>query len=177
MVLENEEYEMVIATGDFQCLSTVNILSKYSKTEVLAVTGNLDDPQIADELDYLGFNVENKVKVFGGITFAGVSGQSPLTSIKQLNEKDFDVLLSHYPPKGVVDRAWSGTHIGLAELKELIELKKPLLVSCGHVHESRGYDLLNGTLVVNSGALKDGYYAIEKIYMDKVNVELRLIEW
>jgi Icc-related predicted phosphoesterase len=33
-------------------------------------------------------------------------------------------------------------------------------VHCGHVHESRGYVTLDGTLVVNPGPLKLGYYAI-----------------
>ncbi len=158
-VLEKEEYDLVVASGDFECLSTVYALEK-SKAPVLAVTGNLDDPEIADVLEELGFSVENAVREVGGLKFAGLSGQEPRTSAEILSKLEFDVLITHYPPKGVVDRAWSGAHIGLWEVRRLVEEKQPLFVHCGHVHESKGWGTLGRSLVVNAGPLKAGSYAV-----------------
>ncbi len=158
-VLLEEEYDLVIATGDFECLSTAEKLSE-AKSKVLAVTGNLDDPQIADYLEETGMSVENRVETFRGLRFAGVSGQDPRTSVKKLRNFDFEVLLTHYPPKGVVDVAWSGNHIGSNSVRELVIEKEPMFVNCGHVHEARGWDKLGKTLVVNAGALKEGWYAV-----------------
>ncbi len=170
-VLKHEEYDIVFVTGDFECLEAVRVLEE-AKTQVYAVTGNLDDPRIADLLEELGMSVENKVVEFEGFRIAGVSGQEPKTSVKLLMNKDFDVLLSHYPPKGFVDRAWSGVHIGLPEIRELCEMKKPLVIHTGHVHEARGVDKCGNTIVVNPGPLRYGYYAIVR-YEEEIIVELK----
>ncbi len=174
-VLKEEDYELVAATGDFSCLEAVRALEKATG-HVLAVTGNCDDPWIADELERRGMSIENKVKDVSNLLFAGVSGQSVETSVRLLNDKSFDILLSHYPPKGCVDIAWSGVHIGLEEVRELVIRKEPILVLSGHVHESRGYCKLGNTLVVNAGPLMNGNYAIINIDNNKnVKVELKVI--
>lgn len=170
-VLKEEDYDAVFATGDFECLEAVRALEE-AKAKVFAVTGNLDDPRIADLLEELGMSVENKVVEFKGFKVAGISGQEPKTSVKLLMKEDFDILLSHYPPKGFVDRAWSGVHIGLPEVKELCELKAPIAIHSGHVHEARGVDKCNNTVVINPGPLRHGYYAIVR-YDGEVFVELK----
>ncbi len=156
-ILEKEEYDVVVVSGDIECL---HVLEELKGHQVLAVTGNLDDPYIADVLENLGFSVENEVREYDGVKFAGVSGQDPYTSVKKLMEYDFDILITHYPPYKTVDKAWSGVHIGLREVRELVEVKRPKLVLCGHVHESPGAVTLNETLVVNPGPARDGRYAI-----------------
>ena len=158
-VLSEEEYDLVVVTGDLECLSVVNALES-SKAPVFAVTGNLDDPEIADVLEEMGYNLENKVKEFGGLKFAGLSGQEPRTSVEILKNYEFDVLLTHYPPKGTVDRAWNGARIGLLEVRKLVEEKQPAFVHCGHVHESKGWARLGRSLVVNAGPLRSGSYAL-----------------
>ncbi|UXD21419.1 metallophosphoesterase [Ignicoccus pacificus DSM 13166] len=174
-VLNEEEYDLVVVSGDLECLSTVRALEE-ARSETLAVTGNLDDPQIADELERLGYSIENKVVEVGDLRFAGVSAQSIETSVNIIRKKNFDVLVSHYPPKGILDRAWSGAHIGLYEIRELLEEKRPKLALVGHVHESRGYQFFSETLVVNPGPLRDGYYAI--VIADQGRVVLkRLRAW
>ena len=158
-VLEKEEYDVVVATGDFECLSAVYALDK-AKAPVLAVTGNLDDPEVADVLEELGYSVENEVREVKGVKFAGLSGQEPRTSAEILRNLEFDVLLTHYPPKGLVDRSWSGVHIGLFEVRRLVEEKQPSFVHCGHVHESAGWAELGRSLVINAGPLRSGRYAL-----------------
>ncbi len=58
-------------------------------------------------------------------------------------------------------------------MRKLIEDIKPLVVLCGHVHESRGIDKLGSTVIVNPGPLASGYYAIVSVSDDgTVNAEL-----
>jgi Predicted phosphoesterases, related to the Icc protein len=59
------------------------------------------------------------------------------------------ILLSHYPPFGVVDFTLSDTHAGDGYLRRLIERYQPPLVICGHIHEAKGIDKIGDTLVVN----------------------------
>lgn len=51
-----------------------------------------------------------------------------------------DVLVSHEPPKGVLDLTYHGFSAGSAYLRDLVERAedKPRLWLCGHIHESRG---------------------------------------
>jgi hypothetical protein len=51
-----------------------------------------------------------------------------------------DVLVSHEPPRGVLDLTYHGFSAGSLYLRELVEHaeQKPRLWLCGHIHESRG---------------------------------------
>lgn len=55
-----------------------------------------------------------------------------------------DILISHSPPKGVVDRSSSGRSIGSTAVLAAIERIQPKLVFCGHVHDSWGQSALVG---------------------------------
>ncbi|KAL9191235.1 hypothetical protein ACHAXT_000941 [Thalassiosira profunda] len=51
-----------------------------------------------------------------------------------------DILVSHEPPKGVLDLTYHGFSAGSLYLRQLVEHAehKPRLWLCGHIHESRG---------------------------------------
>lgn len=49
-----------------------------------------------------------------------------------------DILVSHSPPKGIVDRSSSGRSIGSVAVLDAIKRIAPKLVLCGHVHDSWG---------------------------------------
>lgn len=53
-----------------------------------------------------------------------------------------DIILSHCPPFGVLDRTPYGSNIGSPGLYNLIGKTNPSYVVCGHVHESCGEDYL-----------------------------------
>ena len=62
------------------------------------------------------------------------------------------VLVSHSPPQGAGDRTSAGEHVGSVALREAIERCDPVLVVCGHIHDSWGFDGLLGTSrVLNAG--------------------------
>jgi Icc-related predicted phosphoesterase len=48
------------------------------------------------------------------------------------------ILISHSPPLGILDLNGSNEHCGSKAVREFIESKSPVLVVCGHVHESNG---------------------------------------
>ena len=62
------------------------------------------------------------------------------------------ILISHSPPKGVVDRSSDGRSLGSLAVRETIERKQPALVVCGHIHGSAGQaHRLQETTVINAG--------------------------
>jgi Icc-related predicted phosphoesterase len=74
------------------------------------------------------------------------------------------VLCPHAPPHGTnCDRLGSGAHVGSAALRQLIEREQPDLVLCGHIHESRGEDLIAATRVVNPGPVAAGHCVLVEV--------------
>jgi len=101
-----------------------------------------------------------------GLDFYGLGGGVPITPFGawsyDLSEGEAEdllaacpegaVLVSHSPPKGVVDRDSSGQSLGSTAVRGTIEEKRPALTVCGHIHGSWGQDdLLASTPVVNAG--------------------------
>ena len=70
-----------------------------------------------------------------------------------------DILLSHIPPYGVLDRvdsasipaSWVGRHAGSKTILEFIRRQQPRYVFCGHIHEGEGFEKLGRTEVYNLG--------------------------
>ena len=63
-----------------------------------------------------------------------------------------DILISHSPPKGVLDRASNGMSLGSVTVLETIERVQPGLVMCGHIHDCWGQSAMVGaSRVVNLG--------------------------
>ena len=62
---------------------------------------------------------------------------------------DVDVLVTHSPPKDILDKTNSGFHAGCPELRKAIERVKPALCIFGHIHEANGMQRIDGTLYCN----------------------------
>jgi Icc-related predicted phosphoesterase len=69
-----------------------------------------------------------------------------------------DILLTHGPPKGILDRTKDG-HIGSSAMRTLVDAYLPRLkyYICGHIHEGYGTHKENGVTFVNA-AYKDFMY-------------------
>jgi len=64
---------------------------------------------------------------------------------------DTDVIITHGPAYGRLDRVLMGTHAGsMALAKRISELSNLKLHVTGHIHESRGTMIRNGVLTVNA---------------------------
>ncbi len=151
---------------------------------VFAVAGNCDSPQIDRLLAERGVSLAGFGRRVGSIGFYGVSA-APVwhgmtyempeeelavylrTGAEQIGDAAVEVVLSHPPPRDTaVDVVRSGAHVGSTAVRDLVEQRRPALVVCGHVHEGRGTDRLDRTLVVNCGPAVAGYYAVATVDED-----------
>ncbi len=104
--------------------------------------------------------------VISEITFFGIGGGIPITpfgswSYDFSEEEAYEllrncpsggVLVSHSPPKGVLDISSDGRSLGSQAVRETILNNKPKLVVCGHIHGSAGQiDRIGETTVINAG--------------------------
>lgn len=120
------------------------------------------------------------IKYFTDICWAEEFGLSGIEKIRKRAQKDtektgkvlarlgkVDILLTHVPPYGVLDRvdsasippAWTGRHAGSRTVLEYIKKQQPGYVFCGHIHEGEGFERVGRTQVYNLGA--GGYMVVE----------------
>jgi len=68
-----------------------------------------------------------------------------------------DVVITHGPPMGILDRNSYGIPCGCEDLKNAIERIEPMVHCFGHVHEAMGSLEKNGTTYINA-SICDGRY-------------------
>ena len=165
--------DIAIGAGDFGTKrvgtsEVINVLAAISCPTIL-VPGNSESKE---ELDDACRNWPSASVLHGsgtnvlGIPFWGVGGAIPVTPFGEWSY-DFSedqgrelfeacptqaVVVSHSPPKGTVDRSSSGQNLGSEAVREMAEQRAPLLVVCGHIHDSWGQsDRIGDTPIVNAG--------------------------
>lgn len=175
--------DVVLFAGDFAKfehnetgLPVLQALCKKHDS-VYAVIGNCDEPNFIEQLDQHDVSVEKDVVYASGFVFSGSGGTIKFTGTTP-NERTEEELLSdldlashsqdfsnmililHHPPfETECDKLTNGIHVGSKLFREFIEKRQPLLVLCGHIHESKGYSKIDNTLVINPGSLAEGNYA------------------
>jgi len=147
---------------------------------VFSVYGNIDpDISFFEEFERENKNfhfVHLKRLKAGGYYIVGIGDylfpnrERAINSFESLLKKkpEKTIVLSHYPPKGVLDMTDTGENAGKKELKELIDKYRPLLFLCGHIHEAAGVSKIGRTTVINA-AMKTVLAEIED---GEVNVSL-----
>ncbi len=161
-IVESVSYDILVSSGDFECVDTAEAFLGFGG-KLVAVTGNLDNPSIYRLLSDAGVAIDGRMVDLLGLRFAGVGGldvASNISSMSRLEPGMVDVLVSHHPPKGILDRPLIGVSAGLSELKSLVDRVKPRLHLFGHIHESPGYVRVSGTIHVNPGPVLQGRYAV-----------------
>lgn len=68
-----------------------------------------------------------------------------------------DVLLTHSPPNGILDRTLDGRAVGCERLAAALERIRPRLHVFGHIHEAAGSLTIGATQFVNASVL-DAHY-------------------
>lgn len=167
----------ILISGDIECPDLVLEPLIRSGTRIYAVPGNMDDVYVKDYLSSRGINVDGRLIDLDGFVLAGIGGIDPYGSLRKVvselggRPRSKLIVLSHHPPFGTkVDRAFRSVHAGLRELRRFVEEYEPVLVLCGHIHESRGSDVVGRTVVVNPGPLAKGFYAT--VSLPELKVEL-----
>jgi Icc-related predicted phosphoesterase len=133
--------EVVLLPGDLTHMGRgmdALALLRTLPVPTLAIPGNMDGPDAVAEITAHGRLLGEEPVVIDGVSFGGPHARARC-----------DVLVAHEPPEGMLDRAWSGQHIGTRGVKDLVTRLRPRVLTCGHVHESPGIERLGETLVIN----------------------------
>jgi len=159
--------DVLVVAGDitnYTCSTCILDQLNDIPVPVLAVRGNTDLSRVENLLE----NFPNisplhlKQVTIGSTPFVGVSGCIPIPFssriclnqvrvIKKLKPliKSNSVLVAHPPPWGTLDEVFGRFHAGCHSLEKAIKICRPMIMICGHIHESCGSVLIGKTLVVN----------------------------
>jgi len=175
--------DLILLSGDITHFGgrkeAINIIDKIRKynTNILAVPGNCDYPEVNQYLIEEGISLDCRHKVIDNIYFTGIGGSLPCPGrtpveyteeeynellkeiIPDLNKGQLLVLLIHQPPFGTTaDMLPDGLHVGSNAIRKFIEEYQPVLCLCGHIHEGIGMDKIGNSRIVNPGPLRFGRY-------------------
>ncbi len=95
----------------------------------------------------------------------------------QMIPEDTDILITHGPPHGVLDKPRpSGTHLGCEELAKKVEQLRPKLHVFGHIHGGHGQSQskLSPTKFVNASVVDEAYRLVHEAQV--VDVPARCIK-
>jgi hypothetical protein len=178
-------FDAIILAGDLTTVGTareareaIRLMLAHGKP-VMTVAGNMDPGPVEEEFRALGVSIDARGRTIGGIGFFGVSA-APVSALRTPNEITEEeilrraeqgwsevagcarkVFVPHAPPAGTaLDRLRDGRHVGSSAVREFIERRRPDVVICGHIHEARGIDRIESTLIVNCGPAGKGSYAV-----------------
>jgi predicted phosphohydrolase len=70
---------------------------------------------------------------------------------------DTDILITHGPPAGILDRNSAGEPTGCEDLRLAVDRIKPRLHIFGHIHEAHGVEEHGGTTFINACQLDERY--------------------
>lgn len=70
---------------------------------------------------------------------------------------DTDILITHGPPRGILDLCSNGSHEGCEDLRERVETISPRLHVFGHIHEGHGVETHGGITFVNASICNLAY--------------------
>lgn len=78
--------------------------------------------------------------------------------------ENVDILITHGPAFGTLDTVAGRMHdhLGCELLAERIEVTKPKIHICGHIHSGYGYQFKNGTHFFNASVLDEQYEYTQK---------------
>lgn len=101
---------------------------------------------------------------------------APLAERWALVPESVDVLLTHGPPRGVLDTTFDGKAVGCEELEVARARIRPRLHLFGHIHEAYGTHREDGILSVNASNCDPRYrLANPAVVIDWSGNELRLV--
>lgn len=187
-VAKDEPYDAVVICGDFTTYGSLDYVRKALRSfdaKVLAVPGNCDTRPTVEVLEKAGASIHGKRQEVNGIALFGFGGAvpSPHNMPFEVEETDIvaglrgacvkgGVMVTHMPAKGMNDLSRSGKHAGSEGILKVAGECEPILALSGHFHEARGTVTSKGTVFLNPGSAREGFYAAV-VLGDGVEVELR----
>lgn len=77
----------------------------------------------------------------------------PLRKLWENIPQNTDILLTHGPPWGILDKTANGKQVGCEDLLRKVVEIKPKIHCFGHIHEGYGTLALDGTVFVNASSV------------------------
>jgi Icc-related predicted phosphoesterase len=145
---------------------------------VIAVRGESDIQAVENLFDECPniTSVHLKRAFFGGVSFIGLSGVTPRTFSKSNSYSDEmikevepfidgkSVVVTHLPPWGYLDESFLGFHSGCRRLYELLLVRQPAALICGHIHNRSSTRYIGKTQVVNCSIATSSAGAIIELF-------------
>ena len=192
--------DLVIVTGDLtnfhgrkEAEKVIEEIMKYNKN-ILAQLGNLDQPEVNDYLTERGINLHRNGFITDDIGIFGVGGSNltPFNTPTEFNEDEiktflldgldkvkdakFKIMVPHMPPKDTkLDIISAGVHVGSQSVRDFILKHKPDIALSGHIHEARGSDTIENTIVFNAGMFREGGYVVITKTSEGLSAELKVL--
>ncbi len=190
--------DLVLIAGDItnfggrrEARDVLTELTGYNP-HVFAVPGNCDGPSVNHFLVESRMDLHCRRVDFQHVSLLGLcswlacpheasSSSDPKTQLNSCLDwigreipKDRPVIfVSHQPPFGTAVDASTERHSGSQEIRCFLERHPPLVAVSGHIHESRAFDNLGTTILVNPGPFRKGYYAL--IHIEGVTCRVDLL--
>lgn len=130
---------------------------------VIAVRGESDIQAVENLFDECpnSTSIHLKTALLGGVSFIGLSGVTPRMFGKGNSYSDEiikevepfidgkSVVVTHLPPWESLDESFFGFHSGCRRLYELLLVRQPAALICGHIHNRPRITYIGKTLVIN----------------------------
>jgi Icc-related predicted phosphoesterase len=192
--------DLVIVSGDLTNFGGADDARKVigdvrrACPDVLALPGNLDQPEVIGCLEQDGIALHGKGLVKDGVGIFGCGGSniSPFGTPLEFTEEEIyatlragydavrDVrpllMICHPPPfETRCDRLMSGKPVGSTAARRFIEEVKPDVCISGHIHESAGVDAIGPTQIFNAGPFKGGGYIVVRTRAGRLDPRLEFL--
>lgn len=174
--------DVLVHAGDFcssgkeaQARSFARWLAKQPHPHKVVVAGNHDrcleiDIGLGDQLFEGATYLLDREATVAGLRFYGSPWQpeflswafnlprgEPLRAVWRKIPAGIDVLVTHGPPFGVLDRTYGGQWVGCEELRTAVDRVQPRLHVFGHIHEGAGTHAEGGVLFANAAVCTLAY--------------------
>ncbi len=160
-----------------ECIDFLNWFSECDFKYKIFIAGNHDfffektpenilEKLIPENVIYLcdsGVEIEN-IKIWGSpitpnffnLAFNSGRGES-IAKHWELIPSDTDILITHGPVFGKLDKTKRGENVGCEDLLNTIDKIKPKVHICGHIHEAYGQINTSTTNFINASVLDEKY--------------------
>lgn len=174
LVASSGEADVVIGAGDFGSIhegvgETIAALATITAPTLLVPGNNETEEELRTAVAESEWETATVLHgtgaSIGGIEFYGLGAGVPTTpwdwsfdltedeaAARLADCPEGAVLIVHSPPRGHCDRSASGDHLGSVAILATIEMRRPALVVCGHIHEAWGErSEVDGSTIANLG--------------------------
>lgn len=149
---DDQDYEQKLLIGGNHDFVAAEYPDKFQKLLPSSVTYLEDSGVVIDGYQFWGSPVQPDLT---GWAFGKKRG-AEMKRHWDLIPDNVDVLITHTPPAGILDKSRRGRSIGSETLSQRLKFLQPKLHVFGHVHFSYGAIKIDNTQFVNASNIRSG---------------------